>query len=374
MTHFENKHNNLASEANIKSSLLSIDSAINEEENVPEKLIMKTSSDNSKTAPTNGATSKRWHNIEQFLKSLMGKRSSQPPTSTANAVVASSVIQVNKSPSAYDFNEKSSGSTVSLNKDRLINKSTASLNSTSASLALVHQKLWSVMPLLTRRDGIREGSSCNNLLLSNESQSTPSYGKMRKCETVLVLTDERQHRKFYPLPSTSARSHAHSKSINNLLDPMPIRPLNRLRNSQSCYVNCDSNATRQNHQTCSQCSSLLSLAAIGGSSYSLKNGAFVPKNAKHLSKHTNKNSSLLHEEFLVSTEDCSNHNLIENDFNTIEPYDMPSDVIKNSMREQKGAFVKFTCKLCLGEYFNENKLTTIASCGCTFCTEVRVVY
>lgn len=331
---------------------------------------MKTSIDNSIAAPpTTGATSKRWHNIEQFLKSLVGKRSSsQAPstTTTANSVV---IQKVNKSPSAYDLlQQKSSncGSTVSLNKDRLINKSTASLNSTS--LALVHQKLWQVVPLLSRKDG--GGASCNNLLLSNGSAS-PSHGKMRKCETVLVLTDEKQSRKFQPFASTSACSRTHSKSINNLLDPLPMRPLNRLRNSQSCYVNCDSNPTSSRHATCSRCSSLLSLAAIGGSSYSLKNGAFVLKNGKHSTKHAIKNPSLLdEEEFLVTNDDCSNHNLIENDFNTIEPYDT-SEAIKSVLKEQQmGVPIKFTCKLCLGEYFNEDKLTTISSCGCIFCTEV----
>lgn len=337
---------------------------------------MKTSSiDNSIGAPpTTGSTSKRWHNIEQFLKSLVGKRSSssqvQPPSST-NVVVDSSVIEkVNKSPSAYNVIQQhhpsDSGSTISLNKEKLFNKSTTSLNSTS--LALVHQKLWSVVPLLSRKDGGGSngagGASCNNLLLSKEN-FLPTHGKMRKCETVLVLTDEKQQRTFQG--STSTCNRTHSKSINNLLDPLPMRPLNRLRNSQSCYVNCDnSNMVPRQTQTCSRCSSLLSLAAIGGSSYSLKNGAFVLKNGKHLNRHPNK--KLLDE---VTTEnDCSNHNLIENDFNSIEPYDT-NDEIKNALKEHtKDLSEKFICKLCLGEYYNEEKLTTISSCGCTFCTEV----
>lgn len=344
---------------------------------------MKTSIDNSMgTPPTTGATSKRWHNIEQFLKSLVGKRasSSQAPQNSTNAiVVTSSVIErVNKSPSAYDLLQQQhqqknsdSGSTISLNKERLINKSTTSLNSTS--LALVHQKLWSVVPLLSRKDGgsnCAGGASCNNLLLSNEN-SSPTHGKMRKCETVLVLTDEKQQRTLQA--STSTCNRTHSKSINNLLDPLPMRPLNRLRNSQSCYVNCDNSnpATRQT-QTCSRCSSLLSLAAIGGSSYSLKNGAFVLKNGKHLSRHANKKPLLLDE--MTTENDCSNHNLIENDFNSIEPYDTNDD-IKNALKEQKmDISEKLTCKLCLGEYYNEEKLTTISSCGCTFCTEVCFVH
>lgn len=367
---------------------------------------MKTSIDNSTAPPTTGATSKRWHNIEQFLKSLVGKRSSSSSatitsttTSSVNAIanVVTSASTVNKSPSAYDLlpqpqqhqlqsQQKSSlcGSTVSLsnnNKDRLINKSTASLNSTS--LALVHQKLWSVVPLLSRKDGGGGGSSCNNLLSNGNS----SHSQMRKCETVLALTNDelcQKYRNSYqPIASTSNNSQqcnrrTHSKSINNLLDPMPMRPLNRLRNSQSCYVNCDLNVTRQ-AQNCSRCSSLLSLAAIGGSNYSLTNGAFVLKDGKHFAKHSKKtfSSNLIDEEqLLVSSslvdndggvddddDSSSNHNLIENDFNSIEPY----DAIKIAL----AAGTKFTCKLCLGEYFNEDKLTTISSCGCIFCTEVK---
>jgi hypothetical protein len=333
---------------------------------------MKTSIDNS--APSQ---SKRWHNIEQFLKSLVGKRSSSTQVSTSTVTTTTTTTSshsavVNKSPSAYDFLEQkpsTCGSTISLNnKERLINKSTASLNSTS--LTMVHQKLWSVVPLLSRKDGIGAGASCNNLL--SNGNSTPMHGKMRKCETVLALTDEplmQQQRS----PSSSNRTH--SKSINNLLDPIPMRPLNRLRNSQSCYVNCDPNNQMRQSQNCSGCSSLLSLAAIGGSSYSLTNGAFVLKNGKHSSRH----AKLREEELVVTKEGSSNHNLIENDYNTIEPYDT-NDAIKaalatsskNSGGYSKGDLTKFTCKLCLGEYFKEDKLTTISSCGCTFCTEVSV--
>lgn len=227
---------------------------------------------------------------------------------------------------------------------------------------MVHQKLWSVVPLLSRKDGIGGGASCNNLL--SNGNSTPMHGRMRKCETVLALTDEpllqqQQQRS----PSTSNRTH--SKSINNLLDPIPMRPLNRLRNSQSCYVNCDPQMRQS--QNCSGCSSLLSLAAIGGSNYSLTNGAFVLKNGKHSSRH----AKLREEELVVTKEGSSNHNLIENDYNMIEPYDT-NDAIKAALAATSGGLTKFTCKLCLGEYFKEDKLTSISSCGCTFCTEVSV--
>lgn len=330
---------------------------------------MKTSIDGSITSST-GATSKRWR-IEQFLKNLVGKRSSTSQHSSTSTITNTATSErIIKSPSAYDLLQQKPSrceSTSSLNKDRLINKSTASLNSTS--LALVHQKLWSVVPLLNRRDGGGGGASCNNLLTSingNVSSSHYRDGKMRKCETVLALTDEE-------FPSTSSTTYRnHSKSINNLLE-VPMRPLNRLRNSQSCYVNCEQNGL-SNHQQCSRCSSLLSLAAIGGSNYSLTNGAFVLKNSKKLST-IKRNSSLIDDDLLkpmVVDENCSSeHNLIDNDFNTIEPYtSIKLPLVKGKTAAIASTTSKFTCKLCLGEFFSEDKLTTISSCGCIFCTEV----
>jgi hypothetical protein len=423
LTQFANdEESNLAEITTIvASSVLSID------ENVPDNhqpttiKTMKTSS--IENSSTTGTSTKRWR-IEQFLKSLVGKRSSpttaaaaaaaaatattttnngsstQSSSSQSSAAAAVAVVQrVTKSPSAYDLlPQKSSrcGSTISLNKDRLINKSTASLNSTS--LAIVHQKLWSVVPLLNRKDGGSGGASCNNLLANLNENVSHSGGKMRKCETVLALTGDE------PFASTSSSScnrnrhhhinssnHNHSKSINNLLEPMPMRPLNRLRNSQSCYVNCEQGAiaSTNNHQTCSRCSSLLSLAAIGDSNYSLTNGAFVLKNSRKqaaaaAAAAAAKRNSLLDEDLLTAAivadhdvdESSSNHNLIENDFNSIEPYDTSSSMKLPLVKGQhtKVATIKFTCKLCLGEFFNEDKLTTIASCGCIFCTEVCLVH
>jgi hypothetical protein len=337
--------NNLAEIKTITSSAV--------EEHVPDNTTMKTTSkDISAVTGAPGTTSKRWR-IEQFLKSLVGKRSS--------AVTHSTPVQqnVNTSPSAYDLlQQKPSlcGSATSLNKDRLINKSTTSLNSTS--LALVHHKLWSVVPLLNRRDGGGGGASCNNLL-AHENDVT--HGKMRKCETVLALTDE-------PVASTSSNRSYCSKSINSLLEPLPIRPLNRLRNSQSCYVNFDPNSAPhlRQPQNCSRCSSLLSLAAIGGSSYSLTNGSFVAKNGKQTKRYVN--ATLLDED-LCTIDVSSNRNLISNDFNKIELYDT-SVKLALTKGQQNINVSKITCKLCLGEFFHEDKLTTISSCGCTFCTEV----
>lgn len=319
---------------------------------------MKSSIDGS-------ATSRRWR-IEQFLKNLVGKKPlvTQVPT----------VQKVKRSPSERDLLQQpfhqqqqlddnpdptrsNCGSMMSLNKDRHLNKSTASLNSTSMSM--VHQKLWSVVPLLNRKDG----SSCSNLLSSDAVEARRS--NMRKCETVLALTHEPLLRRQQPAPSTST-SRSHSKSINNLLEP--IKPLNRLRNSQSCYVGHESDSSGSGRQpTCSRCSSLLSLAAIG-SNYSLNvtNGAFVLKSCKQHHqghRHRRESSPTLDEDNEnISSTNSSSHNLIASDFNKIEPYEIA----------RKLSVAKFTCKLCLGECSTDEKMTKIASCGCSFCTEVSM--
>lgn len=336
---------------------------------------MKTSSiDNSTTSST--TSTKRWR-IEQFLKNLVGKRSS---TASGTQSTSNPAQKVSKSPSAYDLlPQKSSrcGSITSLNKDRLINKSTASLNSTS--MAMVHQKLWSVVPLLNQNTNDHHkktiGASCTNLLasLNATSVSSPSsHNRMRKCETVCALTDDQDMFK--------GSRQTHWKSINSLLEP--IRPMNRLRNSQSCYVNnCDpdqSFTTARQLQTCSHCSSLLSLAAVGNSNYSLTNdGAFVLKNSCSHKSNSNNNSRSSGSRTKRSSAklqddlDDEDHNLIEDDFETDLTVKLPL-VIKGQSTTVLAT--KFTCKLCLGEFYNEDKLTTIESCGCTFCTEVCAIF
>lgn len=140
-------------------------------------------------------------------------------------LVASPEIKISRTPSVHNLfrNDKCLMSTSSA--------STTSLNAT------VHQRLWSVVPLL-RREG-----SCASL---NQNASTKplihqrSDVLLKKCETVSALT--------------------HSQTTSNF---EPIKARNRLRQSPSVA-------------TCSRCSSILSLAA-NGSRYSLNiaNGGFV---------------------------------------------------------------------------------------------------
>lgn len=306
------------------------------------------------------ATTRRWR-IEQFLKNLVGKKPLVTQTLAAQ--------KVRRSPSEHDLLKQhlnqnpdptsTCGSMTSLNKERLLNKSTASLNSTSFSM--VHQKLWSVVPLLNRKEAT--GSSCSNLLTSD---NVNQRSNMRKCETVLALTHEpllRRHQ--HPAAPSTSGSKSHSKSINNLLEP--IKPLNRLRNSQSCYVNQRDSDSSGQQQTCSRCSSLLSLAAIG-SNYSLNttNGGFVLKTCKHHHHYPRNGSSPAIDE-IDNNSSSSSRNLIANDVNKIEPYDSNGNVKTNLAR--KDSMMKFTCKLCLGDSTDE-QMTKISSCGCSFCTEV----
>lgn len=310
-----------------------------------------------KSSIDGNATSRRWR-IEQFLKNLVGKKPLAANSSSA-------VQKVKQSPSEHDLQQQLyqpqlnpdpnsiCGSMTSLNKERLLNKSTASLNSTS--MTMVQQKLWSVVPLLNRKDG----SSCSNLM---QNDIAVRRNNMRKCETVLALTHEPLLHRRQQQPSTSK---SHSKSINSLLEP--IKPLNRLRNSQSCYVTHDSDSSGSGRpHTCSRCSSLLSLAAIG-SNYSLNvtNGGFVMKSCKHHHQ--------LHDSLPTLDDDStssSSHNLLANDFNKIEPYGSNSNINIKSVIVRKLSSAIFTCKLCLVECSTDDKMTKIASCGCSFCTEV----
>lgn len=315
-----------------------------------------------KTSIDGNATSRRWR-IEQFLKNLVGKKPlvTQPPPTTKARRSPSEVDllqpQVHQQSHQVQLNPdalSACGSMMSLNKDRMFNKSTASLNSTSFSM--VQHRLWSVVPLLSRKDG----SSCSNLL---DGDNSAQRSNMRKCETVLALTHDPLLNRRQQQPSTSG-AKSHSKSISNLLEP--IKPLNRLRNSQSCCIGHDtdsSNSGRQ-QQACSRCSSLLSLAAIG-SNYSLNvtNGAFVLKGCRHHRPDSTTVDGIDQQHSSTS----SSHNLIASDFNKIEPYE---DRRSSLARRISSTSAKFTCKLCLGECSTADKMTKITSCGCSFCTEV----
>lgn len=139
-------------------------------------------------------------------------------------IFTSPEINVSRAPSAQNLfrNDKFFTNTSST--------STTSLNAT------MHQRLWSVVPLL-RREG--SSTSLNQSSIKPLIRQRDDIG-LKKCETVSALT--------------------HSQTTSSF---EPVRPRNRLRQSQSIA-------------TCSRCSSILSLAA-NGSRYSLNiaNGGFV---------------------------------------------------------------------------------------------------
>lgn len=299
-----------------------------------------------------GGPAPRKRRFEQFLKSLVGRRPSKEPITP---LLSSPEIKVTHSPSIENFDTDTNLSAISNeNHHRIKNSaSTTSLNS-------VHQKLWSVVPLL-KKDvsctslalpakstsltpcGLNHSKShCssnqhgNNLCEHNHQHTscsndgaglkeccTGDNGNLRKCETVLALT----------------------QSTYNL---EPIKPLNRLRNCASVA-------------TCSRCSSLLSLAAGNGSRYSLNlsNGGFVSVNNSSNNAKYNSNTSI--------NNNKSNIDVVHNDNNN--EVELRQKLLFNSNHNINN---KLTCKLCLGEYKSDN-FTRIQQCGCSFCSEVSII-
>lgn len=149
--------------------------------------------------------------------------------------VQSPEIKISRTPSAHNL------TTALFRNDKCVNKclmSTSSSASTTSLNAAVHQRLWSVVPLL-RREG--SCASLNQQTIKPLIHQQRSDAGLKKCETVSALT--------------------HSQTTVSF---EPIKARNRLRHSPSVA-------------TCSRCSSILSLAA-NGSRYSLNiaNGGFVP--------------------------------------------------------------------------------------------------
>lgn len=128
-----------------------------------------------------------------------------------------------------------------------------------------------------------------------------------------------------------------------------MQPLNRLRNSKSCYI----------ANSCSRCSSLQSLSAHGSNS-SL---AFLSKSTE--SKPRNFMASVDYGKVHQYIDNSSHHLLDEtSDFNSIGKFKSKQSSQYNANQE-----VEITCKLCLNDC-QEDQITRIKSCGCFFCIEV----
>ncbi|XP_049292923.1 mucin-5AC [Anopheles funestus] len=366
---------------------------------------------NGESSPHTGALSSgpapRRRRIQIFLKNLVGRRPSKeaPPAAPpppSPPLLSSPEIKISKSPSEHNLAE--------ITRSRL--------NISTTSLSSVHQKLWSVVPLLKR------DVSCNSLaspkttplLLDSQMASSGECtgghglltigglkdaggpGGLRKCETVLALTN------------------ATSQTLE------PIRPLNRLRNCASVA-------------TCSRCSSLLSLAAAG-SRYSLNasNGAFVPVSSggshdgneppdvpkpKKASIDGGSKRKYVGNLLRLTTTSCSSSSsssAASSPSSSATPSSSSSGASSPSPNSATGSpaggasvssktvmfapsptqlvpvspinsstsitmtttkaltpTIKFTCKLCLGEFSAEN-LTRITQCACSFCTECMTAY
>lgn len=156
----------------------------------------------------------------------------------------------------------------------------------TSSLNVMQQKLWNIMR--------REGSAIS--LHQEKSQSIVHYTGLRKCETVIALTRQTST----PCSPTMVGSNggaqmqaaqqrlSHTGSgIFSASGVEQIRPLNRLRNSVSSMNN-----------TCSRCSSLLSLAA-SSSRYSL-NSATANPHPMHQHQHHHPHSQQHHQYQMTS--------------------------------------------------------------------------
>uniref|UniRef100_A0A182YNQ5 Uncharacterized protein n=1 Tax=Anopheles stephensi TaxID=30069 RepID=A0A182YNQ5_ANOST len=365
---------------------------------------------NGESSPHTGALSgpvPRKRRFEAFLKNLVGRRpSKEPPPPAAPPpppppLLSSPEIKISKSPSEHNLAE--------ITRSRL--------NISTTSLSSVHQKLWSVVPLLKRDVSCNSLASPKTTPLLLDSQCASSgecaggpglltlgglkgggvSGGLRKCETVLALTN------------------ATSQTLE------PIRPLNRLRNCASVA-------------TCSRCSSLLSLAAAG-SRYSLNasNGAFVPVSgsqdgnepggeppkttagSKKGSIDGGSKRKYVGNLLRLTTTSCSSSSSSSSAASSPSSSSTPSSsssgasspspnsatgspaggasvssktvmfapsptqlvpvspissaTATNTTTKALTPTIKFTCKLCLGEFSAEN-LTRITQCACSFCTEV----
>ncbi|KAH8394610.1 hypothetical protein KR222_000063, partial [Zaprionus bogoriensis] len=234
----------------------------------------------------------RRRRIENFLKSLVGLKSSSSGGSSSRASEresresresretresinqrpASPEIRITRTPSEQDVvlrdpSGRQQPTQQQQQQQQLANGhgSRLSISGSSSSLNVVHQKLWHMMR--------REGSASS--LHQEKSQSIVQYTGLRKCETVLALT--RQGHTLHPMAMAMGGDAASTHGGSGIFSAggvEQIRPLNRLRNSVSSI----------NGATCSRCSSLLSLAATG-SRYSLANG-FVPRPESALSLST----------------------------------------------------------------------------------------
>ncbi|XP_037822356.1 serine-rich adhesin for platelets-like [Lucilia sericata] len=192
---------------------------------------------------------------------------------------------VMRDPSGYrEYNAYSSREKLAnFHRERVVKSgSTSSLN-------VMQQKLWNIMR--------REGSAIS--LHQEKSQSIVHYTGLRKCETVLALTRQTTSPCSPTMGAGAGAGVTSSNSRNHLSESHAtrlsytgsgifsasgveqIRPLNRLRNSISSMNN-----------TCSRCSSLLSLAA-SSSRYSLNNttNPMAHTSQQHLRQSSNISSS-----------------------------------------------------------------------------------
>lgn len=321
-----------------------------------------------------GGPMPRRKRIENFFKSLVGRKPSKDSLTNSNVTTTTSTSTTPSATSIASNTITTNTATNPINQNPPILQSPEititrtpseqnlqrEIGGSSASLNTVQQKLWNVVPLL-KRDG--QGSATSLHQQDHKVDSIVHYNSgMRKCETVLALSRQ-----------SSATSGVSIGGVEQ------IRPLNRLRNSLST-----SNAT------CSRCSSLLSLAA-SGSRYSLNvaNTGFISvNNTSSISNSDLKTNFNAPTTTITTTKDNDNSSVgggirsnspisigggINNDDGLTTTTTLTAETAGAVSQQLTSNFESITCKLCLNDV-KMNAVTTIGQCGCNFCTEVSSHY
>lgn len=222
-------------------------------------------------------------------------------------------------------------------------------NGSTSSLNVMQQKLWNIVR--------REGSALS--LHQEKSQSIVHYTGLRKCETVLALTRQmttsptmgcarRGGAAGIGIACSEANMHARNRlseghrhyqnhprlsqtgsGIFSASGVEQIRPLNRLRNSVASINN-----------TCSRCSSLLSLAA-STSRFSLNNPTTTALNIhssqQHLRNPSNVSSSNISSLHSRSGDPCSVSGSLQ--FTVPKAYSQTSASSAAAVHSQRNSFV-----------------------------------
>lgn len=363
--------------------------------------------------PTNTQQPSRRKRFENFIKSLVGRKSytKEKELNSGTAITTTTTPTTPLQPPPLlvtpeiTINPSISINDISINRDGSSSSKALGLGPPSCSttsLNLVQQKLWNVVPVLRNHNGSsrctgsvtdlspRRNHQSQSLNIENHRQYNYNVGSkgLRKCETVIAFNSRQslyEHVSGVGGCQRVAVTLGGKKTTSLANGVEQIRPLNRLRNSLST-----SNAT------CSRCSSLLSLAGAG-SRYSLNVSNHFDDSLCNIAATTNNTAiksnnksklSLLNgvanatQDSGVDVDDDKNasstfSSTSSSSSSSASPSPQPPlftqsstnlTVLNGGSNDHNGG-ATITCKLCLLDV-TPDETTIIKHCGCQFCTEV----